>query len=260
MQLAQKLGVKLKVSILTPCFNSIKTIGYTVESVLKQDYRNFEVLVLDGGSDDGTQKLVESFKCDNVTIMSRKDRGMYDALNNGLLSFTGDAVGVLNSDDRYHDSTVLTKIADQLSLFDMVHGHLNFVRDHESGPIIRKWRLKSRPNSGFRSGWMPAHPTFYVRRRVAEATGLFNLKYDTAADYDWMLRAVDVEQFSLGEVDHVLIDMMIGGKSTAGIRASLQHNLEALQARRHWLNANVIDYAFFAKPLGKLGQYFTSTD
>jgi hypothetical protein len=179
---------------------------------------------------------------------------MYDALNKGLMSYSGDGFGVLNSDDRFHDNYVLERIAEGLNKYDMVHGDLNFVQDHTTQKIVRRWRAEAKPSAGFRSGWMPAHPTFYVTRRVAEKVGAFNLSYPTSSDYDWMLRATELKEFSLGLIDSPVVDMMIGGRSTSSLYSHFKHNLEALRARREWLGAGFCDYATFAKPARKFGQ------
>ncbi len=178
---------------------------------------------------------------------------MYDALNKGLALYEGDVVGVLNADDRYHDGHVLSRAAEALEGHDAVHGDLDF--HDQQGRVVRRWRGTPRPPSGFASGWMPAHPTFYVRRHVADAVGAFDLTLPTAADYDWMLRAIEVHGARLRHVPHVMIDMALGGRSTSSLSAHVRHNLEALAARRRWLNSGVVDWALFAKPASKITQF-----
>lgn len=243
----------MKISVLTVCYNSAATIRRTLESFCAQDWADKEMVVVDGGSRDGTQAIVGEYLGRGVSMTSESDRGMYDALNKGLRLYSGDAFGVLNSDDAYHDAGVLRAVAGALADADMVHGDLDFFDD--SGRIVRRWRSENRPAAGFRSGWMPAHPTFYVRREVAQAVGEFDLGYPTASDYDWMLRAIDLNQFRLARLDRIMVDMAMGGKSTRGIGAHLQHNLQALRIRRKWLGSGLVDYALFAKPARKLGQF-----
>lgn len=242
----------MKISVLTVCFNSALTIRRTLDSFLMQDWPEREMLVIDGASSDGTPDLVRSYGADGIRLWSEPDRGMYDALNKGLRRFTGDAFGVLNSDDAFHDRGALSAIAEGLARADMVFGHLDFIDG--SGRLVRQWRAEPPPASGFRSGWMPAHPTFYVRRTVAEAVGAFDLAYATASDYDWMLRAFVLNRFSTALVDRVLVDMAMGGRSTRGLAAHLTHNIESLRSRRRWLGAGMVDYALVAKPLRKLHQ------
>ena len=245
----------MRVSVLTPCYNAAQTIAFTIESFLAQQHDDKEMIILDGRSTDDTSRIAETYTSANVRLFSAPDKGMYDALNKGLTLYTGDAVGVLNADDCYHDDAVLTRIADGLVPAQIVHGHLDFVRDHLDKQIVRRWRAEPRPSNGFRSGWMPAHPTFYVRRHVADKVGPFDLSLITAADYDWMIRALELHGFSSAIVDHVMVDMAQGGRSTAGPGAHLRHNLEALRARQKWLGSGPVDYALLAKPLRKLKQF-----
>ena len=243
----------MKISVLTPCRNAAGTIARTIASFLAQDHAQKEMIVLDGASGDRTIAVVESFGAADIRVVSEPDRGMYDALNKGFGLFSGDAVGVLNADDRYRDPHVLSRLAAALTTHDAVHGDLDF-HDAE-GRIVRRWRGTPRPPRGFASGWMPAHPTFYVRRHVAEAVGPFDTTLATAADYEWMLRAIDVHGATLVHVPDVLVEMAMGGRSTASIRAHLRHNLEALAARRRWLKSGIVDWALVAKPASKLTQF-----
>jgi glycosyltransferase involved in cell wall biosynthesis len=255
-----RLGARdMKLSILTTSYNSEATIGYTIESFLAQSHADKEMLILDGASQDRTVDIARSFKSADIRVFSERDLGMYDALNKGLQLFSGDACGVLNSDDTFHDRLALSRTAEALTEYDMVHASLDFVRDHKSKQVVRQWRAEPKPRSGFRSGWMPAHPTFYARRKVVENVGRFDLTYSTSSDYDWMLRAIELHDFSLGIVAHTTIDMMMGGRSTSGIASLVKHNFEALQSRRARLKTGLVDYAIVAKPMRKFGQLFQTS-
>lgn len=245
----------MKVSVVTVAYNSEATIGHTVRSFLAQSWRDAELLVIDGASTDGTVEVVRAFDDPRIRLVSEPDRGLYDAMNKGLRLFSGDAVGFLNSDDRFHDAESLAAIAGGLGDHDVVFGNLDFVDDHESARVVRRWRGSPWRPGAFRAGWMPAHPTFYIRRAVAERTGEFCTDYRISADYDFMLRAMETAPCRAAFLDRVLVDMMYGGSSTAGWRAYLRGNLESLAARRRWLGAGPVDRAFFAKPLSKVGQW-----
>ncbi|RWC25126.1 MULTISPECIES: glycosyltransferase family 2 protein [unclassified Mesorhizobium] len=244
----------MKISVLTVCWNSAATIRHTIDSFFAQDHHDKELVVVDGGSADETLTIVRSYPQDQIQLLSEPDRGMYDALNKGLHLYTGQAVGVLNSDDCFHDHTALSRISAGLEHADIVHGNLDFVENHFNKRVVRRWRAVARPAKGFRTGWMPAHPTFYVRRKVAEAVGAFDLNLKVASDYDWMLRAVELYEFRSATSDHILIDMMVGGASTSSIMSYVRHNMEALQSRRRWLGSGTVDYALVAKPARKFGQ------
>jgi glycosyltransferase involved in cell wall biosynthesis len=245
----------MKISVLTVCFNAQATIRHTLDSFCQQTHQDREMVVIDGASSDQTREIVESYADDKIIMISEPDSGMYDALNKALKIYTGDAVGVLNADDAYHHQNVLADIADGLEHTPIVQGNLDFVIDHQSKTVARKWRAEGKPEQGFKTGWMPAHPTFYVRREVAQHVGEFNLSLHTAADYDWMLRAVDVFGFKVGVLEGVLIDMKTGGRSTKDMLSFIRHNLEALAVRQKWLDAGLIDYALIAKPARKISQF-----
>ena len=234
-------------------FNASATIGAAVRSVLDQTMQEFELLVIDGASRDGTADIVRAFGDPRIVVVSEPDRGIYDAMNKGLDRFRGDAVGFLNSDDRYHDRGVLQDIVDALEVYPAVQGHLDFVDEEER--IRRRWRATPHRPGAFARGWMPAHPTFYVRRQVALTTGKFNLDWKIGADYDWMLRAISTDDMEVGLIDRVLVDMRLGGASTSGIGAYVRANLEALKSRQMHLGSGVVDVALFAKPLRKLTQW-----
>ncbi|MER9546239.1 glycosyltransferase [Mesorhizobium sp. M0437] len=247
----------MKISVLTVCWNSAATIRYTIDSFLAQGHDDKELVVIDGNSSDDTLAVVRSYPQEQIRVISEPDSGMYDALNKGLRLYTGDALGVLNSDDCFHDRTALGRISAGLQHADIVHGDLDFVEDHLSKRIVRRWRAAARPPKGFRTGWMPAHPTFYVTRKVADVVGAFDLSLKVASDYDWMLRAVELHGFQTAVTDHVLVDMMVGGASTRSLASHIGHNLEALRARRRWLGSGPVDYALVAKPARKLKQLVT---
>ena len=242
----------MQIDVVCVCFNAARTIERTIESFHAQSHPHKRLLVVDGASTDETVALARAM---GAEVVSEPDRGMYDALNKGFATLSGDAVGALNADDRYHDADCLSRIAEALGEADIVHGHLDFVAEEEPRRVVRRWRAMPRPPRGFRTGWMPAHPTFYVRREVARTVGPFDLSLPTSADYDWMLRAVELHGFSTAMIDAVLIDMMYGGRSTVSLSSYVDHNLQALRARRRWLDAGPIDYALFAKPLRKLTQF-----
>jgi glycosyltransferase involved in cell wall biosynthesis len=248
----------MKISVVTVCFNSAATVGRTLESFFAQEHAEKELVVVDGGSRDETLQIVESFGSEGVTVISEPDRGIYDAMNKGLSRFSGDAVGFLNSDDRFKDASALSALDETLQRAEIAFGDLDIVRSHDRGEVIREWRATPYRRGSFRQGWMPAHPTFYCRREVIEAVGPFDLRYRVGADYDYMLRAMELTEFRAEPVGRVLVDMLHGGESSSSLKSHLHHNLEALDSRRRWLGAWPVDYALFAKPLRKVPQLFAS--
>jgi glycosyltransferase involved in cell wall biosynthesis len=237
----------MKISVITASYNSEATIGSTVESFLKQDHADKEMLVIDGASTDATVRTVESFASPLIRLFSEKDQGVYDAMNKGLRLFEGDAVGFLNSDDTFHDRSVLGDIAAALQEADIVYGDLKMVTDHDSKTLVRLWRGGKFRRYSFQLGWVPPHPTFYMRRTVAEKVGQYDLSYVTTADYDYMLRALALNNFRPRYIPRVVADFQMGGISTRGLGVTIRGNLECLRSRRVHLSAPVIDAAFFLR-------------
>jgi glycosyltransferase involved in cell wall biosynthesis len=246
----------MKISVVTVCFNSERTIGSTLDSFFAQDHDDKELVVVDGGSTDQTLEIVGRYPRDRIILRTEADEGIYDAMNKGLQLFTGDAVGFLNSDDRFADREALSRIAQAFEQNDVVFGHLNMVSEQKKS-VIRRWRSTPFTKGAFMRGWMPAHPTFYVRRPVVEAVGPFNVAYTVAADYDYMLRALELHDFRSALIDTVQIEMRTGGKSTTGLKVYAIANFEALRSRQRWLGAGPVDRALISKPFSKVSQFFT---
>jgi glycosyltransferase len=247
--------VALKISVVTVCLNSERTIAHAIDSFVRQTYPNKELIVVDGCSTDRTLEIVKSFGCEQIRICSEADRGIYDAMNKGLGLYAGDAVGFLNSDDAFHDITVLESIAAGLEKADAVYGDIRFVADQTSKRVVRRWSAGPYRHGSFRNGWLPPHPTFYIRRDLAQRTGAFDLSYGSAADYDYMLRALELHEPRVCYIPRVLVDFMQGGRSSGSFSGYISANLQCLKSRRRHLNAPAVDRALILKPLRKLHQF-----
>lgn len=244
----------MKVSVVTVACNSAATIGQTVKSFLRQRYADKEMVIVDGGSTDETVSIAKSFQAPSLRVISEKDDGIYDAMNKGLRLFAGDVVGFLNSDDTFHTDRSLDLIADGLKDADIVFGDLLMVADHHSKRTVRTWKAGRFSHSAFRSGWIPPHATFYVRRRIAHAVGAFDLKYRIASDYDYMLRALTVPDCRINYIPHVLVDYRWGGTSSGSLSNMIKGNLECLDSRRRHLKSGPINSALFLRPMRRLLQ------
>ena len=244
----------MKISVVTASYNSEATIAFTIESFLAQKHPEKEMLVVDGGSTDATLKIVESFGSDAIRVVSENDEGVYDAMNKGFRLFQGDVLGFLNSDDTFHDPDALGDIAAAMQDADIVYGDLNMVTDHQTKRTVRSWRGGTFHRYSFQLGWVPPHPTFYMRREVAQRVGEYDLSYITTADYDYMLRALALNDFRVRYIPRVVADFQMGGISTRGWRVTLRANLECLRSRRVHLNAPIIDAAFFLRFLRRILQ------
>lgn len=246
----------LKISIITVSFNSAKTIEQTIQSVLSQRYSNVEYIIIDGASQDETLSIIEKYR-DKISIfISEKDNGIYNAMNKGLKLATGDIIGILNSDDFYADENVLSDIAQlfEQGKADAVYADLQYVDANDTRKIKRHWKSGKYKPGDFLFGWMPPHPTFFVRKEVYEKYGLFNENLSSAADYELMLRFIHKYQISLDYLPRVIVKMRSGGQSNVTAKNRIKANLED---RKAWEINALKPYFFtlFLKPLRKLKQF-----
>jgi glycosyltransferase len=248
----------MKVSIITVCFNSDKTLADTIASVASQDYPDIEYILVDGGSSDNTKAIIQQY-AEHVNIfISEPDKGIYDAMNKGLALAKGDVIGILNSDDVLAGNYVISMIADAFSChpeIDCVYGDLLYVAADNTEKVIRTWKAGPfRPNS-FVNGWMPPHPSFYVRREVYMECGFFDLSFPLAADYEFMLRVMLKHKKLSKYIPHVFVRMRTGGVSNNSLlnrRRSFQENKAAWA--RNGLQPRF--YTIYFKIFRKLSQFF----
>ena len=232
----------MKISIITACFNSAATLLDTLESVRSQSYPDYELIVIDGGSTDGTVAMLADYEKHfggRMKWISEKDGGIYYAMNKGIAMATGDVIGFLNSDDYYFDNEVLQDIANAFGSHpatDAIHGDLLFINANRK--VVRRWKGKEYAPGAFQRGWMPAHPTFYCRRSCYEQFGVFAPEIGSAADFEIMLRYIEKHRISTTYIPRNFIYMRTGGSSTSGIRAILRNTKQNILA----FNLNNIDY------------------
>ena len=245
----------MKVSIITACFNSAKTIRDTLESVSTQEYANVEHLIIDGLSKDATLDIVNEYP--NVTtVISEKDNGIYDAMNKGLQLATGEIIGILNSDDVYTDNKVLKDVADIFldDKVDACYADLQYVDEADLNKPVRNWKSGTFNKNSFFYGWMPPHPTLFLRRRVYDKVGNFYVGFKCAADYEFMLRVFVRHDFNIRYLPRVIVKMRTGGVSNA----SMQHRIDAnKEDRLAWKMNNLKPYFFtlYLKPIRKIFQF-----
>ena len=207
----------MKISLVTVCFNSAATIEDTLKSVLAQKYTNYEYIIKDGGSSDETLKIVKKYEKKfkgKLKIISNKDKGIYDAMNIGIQTASGDIIGILNSDDILASDESFNKIIDNIEDYDGVYSNL-FIKDYETmSKVMRKLIAKK---GNYKLGWYPPHPTLYLRREVYDKFGYFNIDFKIAADYDFMLRIM-IGNVKLKYIDTELVFMRANGVSTNGLK------------------------------------------
>jgi glycosyltransferase len=204
----------MKISVITVCRNSEPTIAHTIRSFLAQTHEDKEMVVVDGCSTDRTLDVIRSFDAPSIRIFSEPDKGIYDAMNKGLRLYSGDACGFLNSDDVFHDSYVLEKIAAGLRQADVVYGDVLFVNNQIENAPFGCGGGKFHPR--LLSLWLAGRRTRHsiIRRALADAVGPFDLSYGMSSDYDYMLRAMEVQSPRVQYLPHTLVDFMHGGSTT----------------------------------------------
>lgn len=240
----------MRVSIITVCFNSERTIRDTLESVACQTYSDIEHIIVDGASSDRTVEIVQNHLTHGTKLVSEPDRGIYDAMNKGIDMATGDVVGMINSDDFYASNRVVEMVADVMRdvRFDACFGDLCYVKKNDPGRIVRYWKANVFEAGAFARGWAPPHPTFFVRRSVYERFGVFDLEFSIAADFELMMRFLEKHRISAQYVPDVLVKMRMGGTTNRSLSNIWRQNREILRAlSQHGCPANPI--TFFARKL-----------
>lgn len=233
----------MRISLITVCFNSAKTIGKTLHSVRQQTYQNIEHIVIDGGSSDGTLRVVSAEGCHVAKVVSERDEGIYDAMNKGISLATGDIIGFINADDFYASNEVCAKIAQVFkdSIVDACYADLCYVSQSNISAIKRYWQSSEFHLGAFGRGWCPPHPTFFVRREIYERYGGFNLSYKIAADVELMMRFLEVHKLKAKYIPEVMVKMRLGGTTNNSLGNIFRQNQEILRALRcHGLNSSML--------------------
>lgn len=245
----------MKISIVTATYNSVKTLKDTIESVLGQTCQDYEYIVIDGNSTDGTQALVESYRDrfgDRLILVSEPDKGLYDAMNKGIKRATGDFIGMLNSDDFFSSPYVLETLAAAIAddSVDAVYGDVHYVKPSRLDRCVRYYSSRHFSRGRMRLGFMPAHPSFYCRAAVLKEFGLFDTGYKVAADFEQMLRLIYVQRIRTRYVPLDFVTMRTGGISNAGLKSHLQimkDHRRALKANGVWSSSLLLSLRYIYK-------------
>ncbi|MCW3102600.1 MAG: hypothetical protein JWO09_1040 [Bacteroidetes bacterium] len=247
----------MKVSIITVCYNSASTIESTILSVLSQDHKDIEYIIVDGLSKDNTLQVAEKYSSRISKIISEKDDGIYFAINKGIALATGEIIGILHADDFYTDDKVISKIVKAFSeqKTDTVYGDLQYVDREDTSKVKRHWSSGGYTHGLFFKGWMPPHPSFFVLKKCYDKFGVFNTTLRSAADYEMMLRLLHRYKCSTTYIPEVLVKMRVGGKSNVSLSNRIKANREDKKA---WLLNGLKPgmFTLIRKPLSKLGQFF----
>jgi len=249
----------MKVSIITVVYNAEKYIQDCIESVINQTYPDIEYIVIDGASTDNSLSIIKKYKSNISHFVSEKDKGIYDAINKGLSISSGEIIGVLNADDMLASTDVITAIVKHFAIHqpDAVYGNLNYVDAGDITKITRKWVSKQFARKDIEMGWMPAHPTFYVKRELFEKYGNYSLDFGTAADYELMIRFLYHFQINAIFLNCLIVNMRVGGVSNSSSKQrylALKNDYSAMKTNK--IPHPLITLLF--KKLSKIPQYLHS--
>jgi len=248
----------MKISIITVVFNAQNTIGDALKSVANQTYSDVEHIVIDGGSTDTTMDIVRAYSEHLSHVVSESDNGIYDAMNKGIKLATGEVIGLLNADDVFQDAGVLEQVvmAHADPKLDACYADLVYVRADNLNKIVRYWRSRDYTSGLCFRGWMPAHPTFYLKRRVYEKVGLFNTELDYQADLEFCARAFEIHKISSRYIPKLWVRMRLGGVTNNSIGTMIKGNWESYIALKSLgLKRNPLSY-FITKFSAKIPQFF----
>jgi glycosyltransferase involved in cell wall biosynthesis len=250
----------MKISIITVTHNAVDTLQDTIDSVASQDYPNVEHIIVDGKSEDSTLDIIQKNTETIGQWVSEKDEGIYDAMNKGIQMASGDVIAFLNADDFYTYPQAVGDMVQKMKDKDVdsCYADLEYVSAGDKTSVIRKWRSGEYHSNSFNMGWMPPHPTFFVKKEIYEKYGNFNLDLGTAADYEIMLRFLHKYQISATYLPKTIIKMRAGGVSNR----TLFHRIAANKNdRKAWLVNNLKPqfYTLIFKPLRKIGQFVRSS-
>ncbi len=225
------------ISIITATYNSAETINDTIKSVLCQTNKDFEYIIVDGGSTDETIDIVKSYESEfsgRLKWVSEKDKGIYDAMNKGIKMASGDIIGILNSDDYYTSDDILQTIADAFKCqnVDAIYGDIHFIKDGVPDKCVRYYSSRLFSPFWLRFGFMPAHPSFYCKRDVFDKSGLYRLDYKIGSDYEMMVRLFRKHKISSRYVPKDFVTMRTGGASNSNLQSRLTLIKEDVKACR----------------------------
>ena len=247
----------IKLSIITVSLNSVNTIEKTIQSIISQDYTNVEYIVIDGDSNDGTIDIVKKYSDYVAYYHSEKDNGIYDAMNKGISVATGEIVGILNSDDFYPNSFILSNVIKTFKKYqcDAVYGDLVYVKADDITKIKRYWKAGDYNTKKIKNGWMLPHPTFFVKREVYKKHGLYDTELKSAADYKMILNLIYKQNIIVYYIPMILVNMRLGGESNRSLINRIRANKEdSLAWTKNQLNKPL--FIRIKKPLQKLKQFF----
>ena len=248
----------MKVSIITATYNSAKYIASSLNSIFNQDYKDIECIIIDGDSKDQTKSIIKTYqrKNLNITLVSEADNGIYDALNKGIKLATGDLIGFVHSDDNLASPHIISELV--LAIKEKqafgVYGDIQYVSQLDTSKLIRDWKSCVFSKSLLKKGWMPPHPTLFLKKEVYQKHGNFNQNYKISADYDFMLRVLKDKTLRFVYLPKVIVKMRVGGASNKNLKNIIQKTKEDYKAITSNKIGNLV--TLFLKNYSKFKQFF----
>ncbi len=232
-------------SIIIATFNSESTIKECLQSIKKQKYQNFEIIVIDNCSTDKTIEIIKKFNFIKIKILIEKDNGIYDAINKGISNSNGKVISILHSDDFYYNNDVLKKLYYFFNTYhtEIIYGNLAYVKRKNIKKDVRIWKPENLKNNNFYAGWNPPHPSFFVKRKTYIKYGLYKTNIGNAADIELMYRYLIKKKISQRYVNIFFVKMRYGGKSNKSLKVILKQNIQILKILK--INKNIIKIIYF---------------
>lgn len=235
--------MSVKISIITVTYNSGETLRDTIESVLSQSYPDFEHIIVDGESKDNTVNIIREYEPKykgRLKWISEPDKGIYDAMNKGIKMATGEIIGILNSDDFFTSNDILSKIVSNLNDADAIYGDVHYVNNNDLKKSVRYYSSANFTREKMKMGFMPAHPSFYCKKKIFDKVGLYDTSFRIAADFDFLLRAIYIHNIKTSYLPYDFVTMRTGGASTNGFKSHKKIILEHLKAyKKNGIKSNL---------------------
>ena len=248
----------MKISIIIPTFNSSETIQDTINSVISQNFKNYEIIVVDNNSKDKTIEIIQKNRLIDIKFIIENDNGIYDAINKGIKLSTGKIISLLHSNDIYYDNKVLDNVVNAFTTYEtmIVYGDLLYVKKNNIDSVLRFWKPKSFVNRSFLKGWHPPHSSFFVQKELFNKYGFYKTNIGNSADVELMYRFLEINNISSTYINYIFVKMRYGGKSNKTFIAILKQNMEIIRFLGINKNYYKILFFFMYKLINRLKQFF----
>lgn len=245
----------MKISIITPTYNSQKTIEDNIASVIQQKYQNWEQIIIDNCSNDKTLEKIKNFNNSKIRIFSENDEGIYDAINKGIKKSTGDVISILHSDDFYFNEFSLKLLVQNFKQSDykIIFGDIIYLKKNK---IFRYWKSSNFKKGNFMKGWSPPHPSFFVKKEIYNKFGYYSGKLGNSADIELMYRLLEKKKIKSKYVNKIFVSMRYGGASNKSIWSIINQNMINLKILEIKKNPIKIIFFIIHKFFNRLSQIF----